>query len=97
MAKRKARRTSRRSSKKQNRNLNALAWIASIVVVVIIIMILATPTGRFSDTDGDGLSADLEEVFGSDPGNPDTDGDGCSDGVEARGERGGDLLVPDCL
>ncbi|HSA59933.1 MAG TPA: thrombospondin type 3 repeat-containing protein [bacterium] len=36
-----------------------------------------------NDSDGDGLPNDLEEgVFGTDPNNPDTDGDGLSDGQE---------------
>ncbi|NWF69257.1 MAG: protein kinase [Chloroflexi bacterium] len=35
-----------------------------------------------SDTDGDGLNAAREAEFGTDPLNPDTDGDGLSDGVE---------------
>jgi lysophospholipase L1-like esterase len=36
-----------------------------------------------SDSDGDGLSDYLETVkYGTDPNNPDTDGDGCTDGQE---------------
>lgn len=34
------------------------------------------------DTDGDGLTDDVEAGLGTDPGNPDTDGDGISDGDE---------------
>ncbi|MFI5253696.1 MAG: OmpA family protein [Bacteroidota bacterium] len=41
--------------------------------------ILSTGSG---DSDGDGLSDDLERQIGTDPHNPDTDGDGLSDGDE---------------
>jgi outer membrane protein OmpA-like peptidoglycan-associated protein len=34
------------------------------------------------DSDGDGLTDDLEEQLGTDPHNPDTDGDGLTDGEE---------------
>ncbi|MDF7799266.1 sialate O-acetylesterase [Pontiellaceae bacterium B1224] len=36
------------------------------------------------DTDYDGLSADQETTLGTDPGNPDSDGDGQKDGFEYR-------------
>ena len=42
----------------------------------------AVPT---SDCDNDGLTAAEEEVEGTDPGNPDTDGDGINDGDEVAG------------
>ena len=35
-----------------------------------------------ADLDSDGVSDAAEEIFGSDPGNPDTDGDGYNDGHE---------------
>ncbi len=35
-----------------------------------------------ADSDGDGLKDDLEEIFGSFPGNPDSDGDGILDSEE---------------
>jgi hypothetical protein len=38
----------------------------------------------YSDDDGDGLVNIQEERYGSDPNNPDSDGDGHSDGVEVR-------------
>lgn len=43
------------------------------------------------DTDGDGLSAKQEELFGSDVNNPDTDGDGYKDGAEV--DNGFDPIV----
>lgn len=46
----------------------------------------------FSDADQDGLSDDEERVFGTDPFNKDTDGDGYGDGVEV--ESGYDPLKP---
>ena len=35
-----------------------------------------------SDKDGDGLEADIEEIYGTDPNNADTDGDGLNDYIE---------------
>ena len=43
--------------------------------------VAATP----GDSDGDGLSDDVEVVFGSDPDDPDTDDDGLGDAFEALG------------
>ncbi|MEI7749955.1 MAG: hypothetical protein WCJ25_03040 [Candidatus Moraniibacteriota bacterium] len=37
------------------------------------------------DSDHDGLTNAEEKIYGTDPNNPDTDGDGYSDGVEVRG------------
>jgi hypothetical protein len=36
------------------------------------------------DTDDDGLTDELETLFGTDPANPDTDGDGYKDGEEVE-------------
>ncbi len=45
------------------------------------------------DRDGDGLSnIDEEDVFGTDPDNPDTDGDGIKDGAEVLGGNPADPL-----
>jgi len=44
------------------------------------------------DSDGDGLTDDMESMYGTDVNNPDTDGDGFSDGDEING--GYDPLVP---
>ena len=44
------------------------------------------------DTDLDGLSDEMETIYGSDPNNPDTDGDGYTDGEEVGG--GFDPLIP---
>ena len=45
------------------------------------------------DPDGDGLSHGEEIALGTDPHNPDTDGDGLPDGVEARQTRTNPLLA----
>jgi len=45
-----------------------------------------------NDSDGDGLSDVLEDVYKTDKNNPDTDGDGYLDGNEV--ENGYDPLVP---
>ena len=42
-------------------------------------MLLTTPV---QDSDGDGVSDEVEEDIGTDPNNPDSDGDGQSDGAE---------------
>ena len=38
--------------------------------------------GTVGDSDGDGLNDDVEQVIGTDPNDPDTDGDGTNDGDE---------------
>ena len=45
-----------------------------------------------TDSDGDGLTDDMESLYGTDVNSPDTDGDGFSDGDEING--GYDPLVP---
>ena len=47
------------------------------------------------DPDGDGLENLLEEALGTDPNNPDTDGDGLNDGLEVGGLTGTDPTNPD--
>jgi len=49
-------------------------------------------TGEIQDSDFDGLSDDKEKEIGTDPFNPDTDGDGYFDGTEV--EKGYNPLVP---
>lgn len=51
------------------------------------------PTAPMWDTDGDGLSNEVEERMGSNPNRRDTDGDGVSDGYEAR--NGSDARLED--
>ena len=52
------------------------------------------PAGYAADTDGDGLSDDLEAQLGTDPKQGDTDGDGFRDGFEdQRRARGFDPLA----
>ncbi len=46
------------------------------------------PADALLDLDRDGLNARDEYLAGTDPRNPDTDGDGISDGDEVRGVRG---------
>ena len=45
-------------------------------------LLLACTGGASLDDDGDGLGNDLEAALGTDPNEPDTDGDGLSDGDE---------------
>ena len=51
------------------------------------------PGGPNSDPDGDGLTNDEEETLGTDPNDPDTDGDGFGDGEEVN-TLGSDPLDP---
>lgn len=51
--------------------------------------------GALDDADGDGLSATEESAAGTNPANPDTDGDGLYDGVEVRGTNPTSPLVAD--
>jgi hypothetical protein len=44
--------------------------------------VVCTFTNVDTDADNDGLTDDLERLFGTDPNNPDTDGDGVPDGEE---------------
>ena len=44
-----------------------------------------------ADGDGDGLADNVERQLGTDPANPDTDGDGLLDGWEVYGVNGIDL------
>ena len=65
-------------------------------------MIPEPGTGLKNDSDQDELSDEMETLYGTDPNNPDTDGDGFSDGDEvARGYdpllRGGTKLDYDSL
>ena len=41
-----------------------------------------TSDPRFADKDQDGMDDRVERYWGTDPGNPDTDGDGYKDGDE---------------
>ena len=50
------------------------------------------PVGNnIDDRDGDGLTNEVEKRLGTDPNNPDTDGDGLLDGWEVHGVNGIDL------
>lgn len=57
--------------------MRVVVWLSSILVVCFV------PVMAFAmDTDGDGLSDDMELVYYTDAANPDTDGDGYTDGAE---------------
>ena len=43
-----------------------------------------TPSNSGPDSDNDGLSNEMEEIYGTDKNNPDTDGDGFKDGEEVK-------------
>ena len=53
---------------------------------------LGMPTTITQDSDEDGLSDDMEVIYGTDKNNPDTDGDGYKDGEEV--EKGYDPALP---
>ncbi len=53
-----------------------------------------TVTLIVGDRDGDGLPDDLEEQLGTDPDDPDTDGDGINDGDEVNGSGPLDPFAP---
>lgn len=58
---------------------------------------LTTTTNSMLDSDNDGLTDQLEAYYGTDPRNPDTDGDGYLDGQEMQtghNPLGAGLLVP---
>jgi hypothetical protein len=52
-----------------------------------------TATPDTSDADGDGLTAVEEATLGTDPNNPDTDGEGLSDGQEVKEIGSNPLLI----
>lgn len=47
-------------------------------------LIKTAPIALMFDTDGDGLTDDMEKRMGTDPENPDSDGDGYTDGMEVK-------------
>src|SRR3990172_2184256 len=61
--------------------------IASISVAMLLNRRAASPPNSAGDPDGDGLTTGRERTLGTDPQNPDTDGDALPDGVEGDQKR----------
>jgi hypothetical protein len=68
----------------------AIASTATAPSIAPIIAYLLSDTEQSVDSDGDGIDDVTEGVNGTDPFNPDTDGDGKSDGVEGTTDTDGD-------
>lgn len=60
------------------------------------VMLRIQVRGGETDSDNDGLTNDEERDLGTDPANPDTDGDGLLDGWEVKGFRGLDMKSLGC-
>lgn len=58
---------------------------ALVFLIVFIVVCFSTPVLAM-DADNDGLADTEEETLGTDPSNPDSDGDGILDGDEALGD-----------
>jgi len=54
---------------------------------------LIDPTQSAVDSDKDGLTNTVEILLGTDPNNPDTDGDGLTDGTEDANHNGKKTLM----
>lgn len=67
------------------------------VAVLLVVVALAGCTSPSADPDGDGVPNEIEDQFGTDPNNPDTDGDGLTDKEEITTYHslGVDPLNPD--
>lgn len=80
------------------KNINlSLAVFASLVILSFAFFATAqqgsgTQNNIFLDSDQDGLTDQEEKLYKTDPNNPDTDGDGYSDGAEVR--AGYDPTIP---
>lgn len=61
-----------------------LAPLAALIPLLLCASSRADASGRVIDTDGDLLADEVEAILGTDPNNPDTDGDGIDDGTEVR-------------
>jgi hypothetical protein len=94
----------------RNRHAFPLSRSFFLFIVAVFLLHLATfataknatsPINIFQDSDNDGLSDAEEKVYGTDTRNPDTDGDGYTDGAEVLGgynplkKAPGDKLIPD--
>ncbi len=66
---------------RRSRSRMRMRWtVCALLVGVLALFGAASPWAQ--DDDGDGLSRDQEAILGTDPANPDTDGDGLPDGDE---------------
>ncbi len=66
--------------KTENYTFKAIDWYGSVKAGLTFYL----GSGETDDDDNDGLANAMEEQLGSDPNNPDTDGDGLKDGEEVR-------------
>jgi len=75
--------------------VGAVAGVGLVLVLVgLVVGAGLIPTGLATDSDDDGLPDEREMEVGTDPDDPDTDGDGFSDGSEVAGETVDGTTLP---
>ncbi|RMH72046.1 MAG: hypothetical protein D6675_05270, partial [Gemmatimonadetes bacterium] len=62
--------------------------LLSAIVLLLSVAVLSPVMAEVVDSDNDGLYDTTEFLYGTDPYNMDTDGDGISDGAEVQAEKG---------